>query len=107
METGLIVVTAAGTKDEAASLARSAVAARLAASAQVHGPVGSYFWHLSEFGEGEEWVVVLRTTTERYDELEQHLLAQHPWDNPELIGFKIDAGSSAYLAWLSRSVSHV
>lgn len=107
METGLLVITAAGTRDEAAQLARSAVAARLAASAQVHGPVGSFFWHLGEFGEGEEWVAVLRTTTERYDELEQHLLTEHPWENPELVALKIEAGSATYLAWLNRSVSQV
>lgn len=79
--------------------------ARLAASAQLYGPVGSFFWHLGEFGEGEEWVVVLRTTSERYGELETHLLSEHPWDNPEVVAIGLEAGSAAYLDWLTRSVS--
>ena len=105
MQNGLLVVTAAATQDDAAGLARSAVRARLAASAQVHGPVRSFFWHLGELGEGEEWVVLLRTTADRYDELEFHLLGEHPWDNPEMFAVALERGSAAYLDWLTRSTA--
>jgi periplasmic divalent cation tolerance protein len=47
----LQVSTTTATREDATKLARSAVKAGLAASAQVHGPVTSIFWHLGEFGE--------------------------------------------------------
>ncbi|SFQ25570.1 divalent cation tolerance protein [Amycolatopsis arida] len=81
-------------------LAASAVRAKLAATAQVHGPVTSYFWHLGEEGNGEEWIATFRTTSERYAELEAHLIAEHPWTNPEVTAVKIAAGASGYLRWL-------
>jgi periplasmic divalent cation tolerance protein len=70
----LQVQVAAPSKEVATELARGAVEARLAAGSQVVGPVTSVFWHLGEFGTGEEWQVVLKTTEERYPELEKHLV---------------------------------
>ncbi|MEU7021889.1 divalent-cation tolerance protein CutA [Streptomyces sp. NPDC046203] len=99
------VSTATPTKDDAVALAGSAVKARLAAGAQVIGPVTSVFWHLGEYGTGQEYKVLLTTTTERYPELEAHLLAEHPWDNPEVIATPITAGSARALEWIRDSVS--
>jgi periplasmic divalent cation tolerance protein len=101
----LQVATTTADRDTAANLARSAVAARLAASAQVSGPVMSFFWHLDEQGEGEEWQVTLKTTAERFPELEAHLRREHPWDNPEVTALPLAAASEDYLAWLRRTVS--
>ncbi|KOX20631.1 cation tolerance protein CutA [Saccharothrix sp. NRRL B-16348] len=101
----LQVTTTAADRTTAADLARSAVRARLAASAQVSGPVTSFFWHLGEQGEGEEWQVTLKTTAERYPELEAHLRREHPWDNPEVTALPLVAASDDYLAWLRRTVN--
>jgi periplasmic divalent cation tolerance protein len=101
----LQVTTTADNRDTAASLARSAVAARLAGAALVSGPSTSFFWHNGEMGEGEEWQVTLRTTADRYPALEAHLLQEHPWDNPELTAVPIAAAPEAYKAWLDKSVS--
>jgi len=63
------VSTATATREAAIELAQSAVQARLAASAQVHGPAASVFWHEGEFGTSEEWILLLKTTADRYAEL--------------------------------------
>lgn len=76
----------------------------LAATAQVFGPVTSVFWHKGEYGEGEEWQVLLKTTESRYAELEAHLIAEHPWDNPEVSAVQL-RGSAAYLAWIDRTTA--
>jgi len=49
--------------------------------------------------------VALKTTASRYPELEAHLLAEHPWDNPEISAVPLVAGSAAYLAWVERTVT--
>jgi periplasmic divalent cation tolerance protein len=97
------VSTAAETREQALQLAESVVRARLAAGAQVVGPVVSVFWHRGEFGTGEEWQLLLKTTTERYPALEAHLLEQHPWEKPEVVAVPIVAGSEAYLRWVADS----
>lgn len=98
------VSTATETKQQAVDLAGGAVEQRLAAGAQVVGPVISVFWHLDEYGTGEEWQVLLKTTTGRYSELEAYLLEQHPWDNPELCAVPITMGADRCLQWIKNSV---
>lgn len=61
------------------------------------------FWHQGEFGTGEEWVVLLRTTTGRYNDLEAHLIANHPWTNPEVAAVLLHSGSDSYLDWIRRA----
>ena len=101
----LQVSTAVPTRQDALRLAGSAVRSGLAAGAQIVGPVVSVFWHAGEYGEGEEWQVLLKTSAPRYSELETLLLAEHPWDNPELGATPIVAGSPGYLGWLDKSTA--
>ncbi|WP_373315504.1 divalent-cation tolerance protein CutA [Planosporangium mesophilum] len=101
--TGCIEVsTATDTREAAQQLARSAVEARLVAGAQIVGPVESVFWHLGEFGVGQEWRLSLKTHISRFKELEAHLLEHHPWSNPEVSAVPIVAGSDGYLDWIRR-----
>ncbi|WP_333769812.1 divalent-cation tolerance protein CutA [Streptomyces sp. IBSBF 2435] len=97
------VSTATGTREQAVQLAESAVRGRLAAGAQVVGPVVSVYWHRGEFGTGEEWQLLLKTTVERYPALQTHLLEHHPWEKPEVVAVSIVAGSEAYLRWVADS----
>lgn len=97
------VSTATETRDQAVELARSVVQGKLAAGAQIIGPVTSVFWHNGEFGTGEEWQLLLKTPQHRYAELEAHLLARHAWQNPEIVAVPIVAGSEGCLRWLQEN----
>ncbi|MGW2082452.1 divalent-cation tolerance protein CutA [Streptomyces sp. NPDC001939] len=99
------VSTATETKQQAIDLAGLAVKERLAAGAQIIGPVTSVFWHLGEYGTGEEWQLLLKTTSERYPELEACLLERHPWDNPEVCAVPITDGAERCKKWISDCVS--
>jgi periplasmic divalent cation tolerance protein len=105
MAVHLLVTTTTPDRASAAKIAGSAVAAHLAATAQVTGPVASFFWHLGEHGEGEEWNVTFKTTDARYSELEAHIVAEHPWSKPEVTAVEITRGSADYLRWVEGSTS--
>lgn len=98
------VSTATETRQQAIDLASGAVQRRLAAGAQVIGPVTSVFWHLGEYGTSEEWQLLLKTTADRYPELEAHLLEHHPWDNPEVCAVPIVMGAERCKRWIADSV---
>jgi uncharacterized protein involved in tolerance to divalent cations len=100
----LQVSTALETRDAAEKLAREVVEAKLAAGAQIIGPVVSAFWHAGEFSTGEEWQLLLKTHGDRYEDLEAHLTENHPWKNPEVIAIPVVAGSEAYLSWVRKTV---
>ncbi|QDQ16044.1 divalent-cation tolerance protein CutA [Streptomyces spectabilis] len=99
------VSTATEHREQAVELARTAVRDRLAAGAQIIGPVTSVFWHAGEFGTGEEWQLLLKTTAERYPELEKHLVDRHPWKNPEVCATPITAGAEPCLQWIQSSTT--
>ncbi|GAA1638704.1 divalent-cation tolerance protein CutA [Saccharothrix algeriensis] len=95
------VVTTVDGRAAAQELARSAVTARLAACAQVGGPITSTYRWQGAVEEAEEWVIVLKTTAAGYAALERHLLDAHPYDTPEVLCVPILAGNPAYLAWIT------
>jgi len=103
MTVHLVVTTATPDRKSGEQLAGSAVAARLAGTAQVVGPVTSFFWHLGESGQGEEFNVTFKTTDARYAELEAHIIENHPWDKPEVTAVELVRGSADYLAWAEES----
>ncbi|HEU5159984.1 MAG TPA: divalent-cation tolerance protein CutA [Streptosporangiaceae bacterium] len=96
------VTTATDSRAEAAELAKSAVRERLAAGAQLVGPIASTYWWEGEIESAEEWIVVFKTTTERFEELAELIIDQHSYDTPEIIAVPIVAGSADYLAWVSE-----
>ncbi|MCK8677992.1 divalent-cation tolerance protein CutA [Streptomyces lichenis] len=98
------VSTATETEEQAVELAGGAVRRRLAAGAQID-QVTSVFWHLGEYGTGQEYKVLLTTTRDRYPELETYLRKEHPWETPEVIAVPIVAGSPSALEWIRESVS--
>jgi periplasmic divalent cation tolerance protein len=96
------VTTTTDSRPEAAELARSAVAERLAACAQLVGPIASTYWWEGEIETAEEWMVVFKTTDSRFDELASLITEGHSYDSPEIIATQVVAGSMDYLAWVSE-----
>ncbi|MFJ4870035.1 divalent-cation tolerance protein CutA [Streptomyces sp. NPDC088757] len=99
------VSTATATREEAVALAGPAVEKRLAAGAQIIGPVTSVFWHLGEYGTGEEWQILFKTTRGGYPALEADLLERHPWDNPELCAVPVELAAPRCAEWVRGSVT--
>jgi periplasmic divalent cation tolerance protein len=98
-------VTTIDAEVAATSLARTAVEARVAACAQVLGPISSTYWWEGKVDTSQEWYVVFKTTVESYPDLEEHIKSQHTYDVPEIVATPIVAGSTAYLEWISGETS--
>jgi periplasmic divalent cation tolerance protein len=101
----LQVFTTLPDEQQAGRLARELVERRLASCVQVVGPLTStYRWHGS-VESAREWLCLLKTTRDRYAELEAAVLELHPYDTPELVAVPLVAGSRRYLDWLASAVS--
>ncbi len=96
----LQVQTTTDSRAEAMELSRAAVEARLAACAQVAGPVASVYWWDGALERTEEWLVLLKLPADLYDELAAFITERHSYDEPEIAALPIVAGSTAYLNWL-------
>ncbi len=96
----LQVQTTTDSRAEAMELARAAVEARLAAAAQVAGPVASTYWWEDGIERAEEWLVMLKLPADRYQDLVTFLTERHSYDEPEIVATPIVAGSETYLSWM-------
>jgi periplasmic divalent cation tolerance protein len=101
----LTVLTTTDSAEKAQELARGAVEARLAACAQVSGPVTSVYHWQNAIETSQEWQVLFKTTETCYDALEAYLTAKHDYEAPEIIATPVVRGSTAYLAWLRQETA--
>ncbi|MCX4797627.1 divalent-cation tolerance protein CutA [Streptomyces sp. NBC_01242] len=103
----LTVLTTTDSEEKAHSLAQGAVEARLAACVQISAPVTSVYRWQNAIETTEEWQLLFKTTAERYDELEAHLLAAHDYETPEVIAIPVVRGSARYLDWVAAETAPV
>jgi periplasmic divalent cation tolerance protein len=87
---------------EAVELAQGAVEARLAACAQVAGPITSTYWWEGDIERAEEWLLMLKLPADRYDDLFEFLVERHSYDEPEIVATSIVSGSTSYLDWITQ-----
>lgn len=98
------VTTTLPDRDAARQLGTRAVEARLAACAQVTGPVLSVYRWRGEVQDAEEWRCSLKTTGEAWPALAAFLRGEHPYELPEIVVAPLD-GTTEYLAWVQSCVS--
>jgi periplasmic divalent cation tolerance protein len=96
----LQVQTTTDSRTEAMELARAAVESRLAACAQVAGPVTSTYWWDEGVERAEEWLIMLKLPADKYEQLAALLTERHSYDEPEIVATPIVAGSETYLTWI-------
>jgi len=89
----------------ASTIAHALVEERLVACVNVVSGVKSVYRWEGTVNEDEESLLVLKTTTSRYEEVERRLLEIHPYDVPEVLGLPTCSASEAYVDWLRGAVS--
>jgi periplasmic divalent cation tolerance protein len=98
------VFTTTENKDDAGKIARDLVEKRLVACAQVFGPIMSTYRWKGKIEEEEEWLCILKTRSESYEELEKRIKSIHPYEEPEILALPVVKGSRGYLDWMDRQM---
>jgi periplasmic divalent cation tolerance protein len=99
----VVVLVTAGTADEAAAIGRALVESRLAACANVIGPIRSIYRWQDAIEDVPEHLLLLKARAVDLAALEAAVRARHSYDVPEVLALPIRGGSAAYLAWLAAS----
>jgi periplasmic divalent cation tolerance protein len=97
----VVVTTTVDSEDAAAQLSDTAVRLRLAACAQVTGPVTSTYRWQERVETTREWRIVFKTSDVASPALIEHLCRIHPYDLPEVLVTPVTAGNPAYLDWVT------
>ena len=97
-----MILSTAGSQEEAGQLASTLVSQKLAACVQIITTNSTYIWQ-GELQHEPEWLLLIKTRADLYHRIEDALLAHHSYDTPEIIQVPILRGSAAYLAWIDEN----
>ena len=98
------VITTTETAEDAETIARALVEARLAACVQVRGPIRSTYRWKGRIETAEEWQCVAKSRRELYGRIEETIRRLHRYETPEILAVPIVAAEENYLAWLDEQV---
>jgi periplasmic divalent cation tolerance protein len=99
-----VVLVTAPDLETARKLARTVLAARVAACVNIVPRIESHYWWQGRIESGLELLLIIKTTRARLAALEKVVLANHPYDTPEFLALPLQGGAEKYLAWLADSV---
>ena len=100
-----LVLSTAGTRDEAESIAESLVEQGVAACVNiVPGLTSIYRWQGS-IERSDEILLIMKTTAQHLDALQTVLRSLHSYEVPELLVIAPEQGGEDYLAWLTTATS--
>jgi periplasmic divalent cation tolerance protein len=99
------VRTALPSQEGANKIAQHLVSQRLAASAQVSGPIASTYWWKGEMRNAEEWLVTAKTRLALYQKVEQAIRHLHSYEEPGITAIPMITGSASYFSWIAKETS--
>ncbi len=96
----LLVMTNVPDAATAQSIARALVDAKLAACVNILPAVQSVYRWQGVVEQASEVTLLIKTTQQRYPQLQRAIVAAHPYDVPEVIAWPLSDGYPPYLHWV-------
>ena len=106
MSDELIVLVTTSSAEEASRIGDVLVSERLAACVNIVPGIESIYRWEGKVTRDHESLMIIKTTAERYEDLERRIKELHSYSTPEVIALKIERGSEQYLNWLSDSTAN-
>lgn len=100
----LLVFCNAPDQETADKLASQLVEERLAACVNLLAPYRSVYHWEGRVETATEIPLIIKTTEQCYPQLEQRIVALHPYQVPEIVACEITQGLPSYLTWVEQSV---
>lgn len=104
MSDAVVIFCTCGNEDEAHRIARDLVESRLAACVNVLPSIESVYRWQDQLETSQEVLLIIKSTAERFRELQQRIIHLHSYETPEIIALPVTAGSDKYLAWIHESL---
>ena len=98
----LILCTCPG-HHSAEQLAQHLITEQLAACVNCIDGVRSYYQWQGQLEQSQEIQLFIKTRQALYAQVQQAILALHPYECPEIVSLPIEQGSHDYLQWLGES----
>jgi len=103
MKTVFVYMTT-GSMEEAQAIGSALVKERLAACVNIIEGMTSIFEWEGKIDSAKETILIAKTTTERFDELEERVIELHSYDLPCIVALPVAKGHTPFLNWIGESV---
>ena len=100
----LVILCTMPDSKTAQAVATTLVSEHLAACINITGPMTSIYHWEGQLEQATEHLLLIKTTSTTYPQLETRLKALHPYEVPEILALPVAGGLASYLEWLGASV---
>jgi periplasmic divalent cation tolerance protein len=101
----IIVLSTTGNIDEAEKIAEQLVGKHLVACVNIVPAIRSIYWWKNAIQKDDEVLMIIKTSREKFNEVEETIRSLHSYEVPEIISFPLENGSEGYLKWLGDSLT--
>ena len=101
----IVVFSTASSAEEAEKIARVLVEEHLAACVNILPGARSVYRWKGAIESSSEWMLLIKSSRERFDRLSARLEKLHSYEVPEVVALPVVDGSSNYLNWLEAELS--
>lgn len=98
----LVVLSAAGSENEAQKIATTLVERRLAACVNIVPRIQSIYRWRGKVEKAEEYLLLIKTVKSRKKQVQSAIRELHSYELPECAALEVEGGDEQYLAWLDE-----
>jgi periplasmic divalent cation tolerance protein len=98
-----IILTTAGSQEEAGKIAYALVERRLAACVNIVPRIESVYRWQGKVESATEWLLVIKTQTDLFERVRDAIKELHSYDLPECVMLEVSAGTQEYLDWIAKN----
>jgi periplasmic divalent cation tolerance protein len=95
------VMTTVPGQEVATRIAELLIDSRLAGCVQIIGPVTSVYRWQGKVETGAETMLLVKSRQDLFSSLAELIIANHPYEVPEILAVPVVAGGQSFLDWLS------
>ena len=99
-----VVLTTAGSQEEAQKIAHALVDRKLAACVNIVPRIESVYRWQGKVESATEWLLIVKTTAKAFESVREAIQELHSYELPECVLLEIADGSEGYLAWIDDNV---
>lgn len=100
----LQITTTVSQRESAAALGKRIVDSRLAACAQLEGPIESTYRWKGNVETASEWRLCLKTREDCFDRIVEVIQESHEYEVPEIVAVELVGVSKSYADWLESQL---
>jgi len=101
----LVVVTTAGTEEEANLIAEELVERRHSCCVNILPIHRSVYRWQGKICDDSEYMLIIKTLESEYSAVEEAIQELHSYDLPEILAFGIQRGEAGFLTWITSCLN--